>query len=102
MKLILLLILFFTGHLMAQSSLYDISIPGLNGKTISMSDYKGRKIIVAAVSPDNLQNGQLRFLDSLQLSNPSLAVIAVPATDFNGANDSIEIAGVKQNVSVHF
>jgi glutathione peroxidase-family protein len=101
MRLVLLFIIFYSGQLAAQSGVYDISIPGINGRTISMSDYKGKKIIVAVVSPDNMQNGQLRYLDSIQLGNPSITIIVIPATDFRGTNDSLEIEAVKKNAALH-
>ena len=101
MKIILSIIILFCGQFMAQSQVYNISIQSLDGKTINMADYKGKKIIVASVSPDNLQRGQLLFLDSLQLSNPLVVVIIVPGTDFGGMNDSLELEGIKRITSLH-
>lgn len=97
MRFFITCLFLYAGALSAQSSVYSISIQGLNGKTISLSDYKGKKIIIAAVSADNLQKGQLRFLDSIQANNPSVAVITVPASDYKGANDSLTIDGVKKS-----
>jgi glutathione peroxidase len=101
MKLLLLIIILYSGQLKAQNRVYDISIPEINGKTINMADYKGKKIMVAAVSPDNLQNGQLLYLDSIQIRNPSLIIIAIPATDFRGANDSLAIEALKKSTMLH-
>ena len=101
MRFLLLIIVFYSGGLLAQSRIYDISIQTVSGKTLNMSDYKGKKIMVASVSADNLQKGQLRFLDSLQVNNSSITVIVVPATDFKGTNDSVAIDGVKKNSSLH-
>ena len=100
MKLILISLFVYAGGLMAQSRVYDISIPGLDGKSINLADYQGKKILIAAISTANLQSGQLRFLDSLQVSNPSAVVIAVPASDYKQANDSITLDGIKKNSSL--
>ena len=101
MKLFLLAIIIYSGQVIAQSQVYDINIRAIDGTTISMSAYKGKKIVVSSVSPDNMQNGQLAFLDSLQVSNPSVIVIAVPATDFRGIDDSLKIEAFKKNSPLH-
>lgn len=100
MRFLFLIIIMIPVRLMAQSSLYDISIKAMNGRNISMADFKGKKIIVASVSAENLKNGQLAYLDSLQLYNPSIVVIAVPAADYRGANDSLSLDEVKKNSSL--
>jgi glutathione peroxidase-family protein len=97
MKLLLFGLFLYAGGSMAQSRVYDISIQGIDGKSISLASYQGKKILIAAVSADNLQKGQLRFLDSLQAGNPAVAVIAIPASDYKGANDSLVIDGVKKS-----
>lgn len=101
MKLFLLFVIFYSGQLMAQIRVYDIRIQAIDGKTISMASFKGKKIIVASVSPDNLQKSELGFLDSLQVKNPSVTVIAVPATDFMGTDDPLKIDGIKKTGSLH-
>jgi len=101
MRFLLFMIILIPAQLIAQSSLYDITIKELQGKNINMADYKGKKIIVAAVSADNLQNGQLAYLDSIQVNNPSVIVIAVPAADYRGANDSLVVDGIKKKQLLH-
>ena len=101
MKIFLLGIIFYSSQIIAQSKLYDINIRTIDGTPISMADYKGKKIVVSSLSPDNMWDGQLAFLDSLQVSNPAVIVIAVPATDFKGSNDSLEIESLKGTSHQH-
>jgi glutathione peroxidase len=101
MKLFLLAMFFYAGDLLAQSQVYDITIPKIDGTSVSLSSYKGKKIVVLSVSPGNIQNGTLAVLDSLQAANPSFVVIAVPATDFAGNDDSLKIDAIKKNSPRH-
>lgn len=101
MKLFLLAMIFYSGDLLAQSQVYNISMRAIDGTSFSMSSYKGKKIVVLSVSPDNIKNGQLAVLDSLQVANPTFVVIAIPATDFKGSNDSIKIDAIKNNNPWH-
>ncbi len=101
MKYLLILLFFITGRSFSQTSLFDIQLQSLDGNLIQMKDYKGKKIVVSVVSPVILQSYLLAFLDSLQLSNPSVIVIAVPATDFRGIDDSLKIEALKENNTSH-
>jgi len=101
MKLFILLVMFYPGRLMAQSSVYNLSIQGLDGKTIKLSDYKGKKILIASASPDALKNDGLRFFDSLQSAYPQIVVIAIPANDFGGTKNTEIIDEIKSDVSKH-
>jgi glutathione peroxidase len=85
-----MMIHFFLAQPLFQTSIYDIRIQTLEGKIISMSAFKGKKIMIAALSPDNMQSGSLDFLDSLQKAHPSITIIAVPALDFGG-QQNVEI-----------
>lgn len=99
MKFFFLLILFYSGRLLAQSSIYNVSIESINGKTILLSEFRGEKIVIATVSPDRLKNGGLSYLDSLQIAYPSVTILVVPADDFGGLNDSLIITDIKKNIS---
>jgi glutathione peroxidase-family protein len=96
MKILSVLVLLYTSKLLAQSSVYDINIQTLKGATIGMAEYKGKKIVVASESPNNLKNGGIDFLDSLQLTYPSVIIIAVPANDFGGEQNA-EILDLLRN-----
>jgi glutathione peroxidase len=98
MQVMIMMIHFFLAPPLIQTSIYDIQIQTMDGKTISMSAYKGKKIMIAAVSPDNMQAGGLDFLDSLQKAHPSVTVIAVPALDFGGQQNT-EILGSLKTIA---
>ncbi len=85
MKIIMLFIVLCSNQLMAQINLWDIQLQALDGRTINMQDFKGKKIVVATVSAQKLKDGILTFLDSIQAAYPSAVVIAVPAADYGGS-----------------
>ncbi len=101
MKLFLLSILFCCSQLSAQTSIYSISMAGLNGNNITLNSYQGKKILVAAVSPEGLQNGYLNFLDSLQATNDSVVIIAIPASDFGGSQNAEILETIKNDTASH-
>lgn len=84
MKIFLVLLLFCSSQLMSQGSLYELRLESLDGSTVSLGDFKDRKILVASASPANLEKGGLLFLDSLQTAFPGVKMIVVPAEDFGG------------------
>ena len=99
MKFFFLLVIFYSGEVLSQSNVYNISIETIDGKTIQLSDFKGKKIVVATFSPDRLKYGGLSYLDSLQIEYPSVTILIVPAGDFGGQNDSLIITDIIKNIS---
>lgn len=95
----LLLLLFLCDSLSAQTSVYELNLQNLQGKTISMAAYKGKKIMIASISPENLKNGGLAFLDSIQSAYPNVAVIAIPASDFGGLKNTEIVDELKKDVA---
>lgn len=96
MKLFFLLAILYSNELFSQSSIYDLALTTLSGQTISLSDYKGRKILIASVIPDSLQkSGILAYWDSLQAANPKIVLILIPANDFDNTPNS----GILENAS---
>lgn len=87
---LLILPLFF------KSSIYDLQIETAQGQLINMSQFKGKKILIASVSPEILETNKLSFLDSIQDAYPTIVVIAVPAKDFGG-NRNEEIVATAKN-----
>lgn len=83
----------------AQTEVYDLSIQDLQGKIVKLGKYKGQKILIASVTPDNLERGGLRFLDSLQQVYPRVAMIAVPAMDFGGAKNAEIMTNIRNENS---
>lgn len=90
---------FFFIFLFVKTSIYDLQIQTVEGNKIKMSEFKGKKILIASISPENLETGGLAFMDSLQLANPSVVVIAVPASDFGGDRNTEIMLTIKDNTS---
>ena len=89
MKYFLFFILLYSGQLFAQSSIYDQTVQSEKGKTISLSDYKGKKLLIAVVSTDNLKKKDaINYWDSLQTSNPGVVVFVIPADDISKDTDT--------------
>ncbi len=64
-------------------SLYQLQLNDVDGGLISMSSFKGKKIIVAEYDASKPDRNQLLALDTLYKKNKNnLTVIAVPVTDF--------------------
>lgn len=101
MKVILCFFIFYSSQIFSQSSIYDLYIQKPEGDSISMSMFKGNKILIIAVSQDNLQKSDLNFWDSVQISNAPLVVILVPADDFGKTVDDSTIAVIKSNLSTN-
>lgn len=103
MKLLLILCILYCGRALsqdtAQSTIYDLNVQTPGGNTISMSTFKGRKIMIVSVSSDNLKVEDLNFWDSIQTSNTSLAVILIPANDLGATVDDSTVQTITSNLS---
>jgi glutathione peroxidase len=83
------------GELQAQSSFYDLSVVSSSGKVISMSAYKGKKLLIVIASPEALgAKTAARYLGKIQAAYPAVSVLVLPSTA-TGA-DSTAAAEVKQ------
>lgn len=83
-----------------QSSIYDIPIESISGNNISMSSFANKKILITTFSSIMPNVSQLQYLDSLQNSNTSLIVIAVPANDFGGIGNDATLANLINSLSI--
>lgn len=82
------------GGLQAQSSFYDLSVVSSSGKVISLSAYKGKKLLIVIASPGALRaKTAARYLGKIQAAYPAVSVLVLPAT---AAADSAGAAEVKQ------
>ncbi|HKK38724.1 MAG TPA: hypothetical protein VJ949_04870, partial [Cryomorphaceae bacterium] len=68
-KLTLILALFFTIHLSAQNmsnmTIYDFSVPALEGGTIDFNDFKGKKILIVNTASECGYTPQYKQLEEL-------------------------------------
>jgi glutathione peroxidase-family protein len=77
--LLKLLILF--APLLLATSFYEIKVTGMDGKTFSTEQFRGRNIAIGVVDGKSPDPNFVRFLDSLQAANSDLQVIIIPAND---------------------
>ena len=99
MKLLFLLIMVLFKAPDFATSIYDLNIQSVDGKSISLSDYKGKKMIFEISSPSNLQDSKISFFDSLQKANPNIVVFIVPMQDFNTGSITDQVGLIKKTVS---
>ena len=95
MKPLFIFLLFYAAQSLGQQKVYDISLPSVDGARINMSVFKSKKILVTALSADNLLKHKKAWLDSLQQRFPNLVIIAVPATDMEGGANEEALSSVK-------
>lgn len=82
MKLILSLFLLCFLHTTGQVSFYDLKVQTAYGGRFDLLQYKGQKVVVAAVNIDNFKKKTaLQFWDSLQAAHPKIAFVLIPADD---------------------
>ena len=66
-------------------SIYDISIKSINGNTIDLSQFKGKKILIVNVASECGFTGQYKGLQELhETYKDKLVVIGVPCNQFGG------------------
>ena len=88
------------------TSVYDFNIELIDGDTISLAAYKGKKIVIVNTASDCGYTGQYEELQQLYASNKdSLVIIGFPANDFKeqekGTNEDIATF-CKKNYGVEF
>jgi glutathione peroxidase len=92
--------------MMTATSVYDFKVPGLDGKTIDLADYKGKKILIVNTASQCGYTPQYEELQQLykQYGN-KLVIIGFPANNFGaqepGSNEEIG-AFCKKNYGVTF
>lgn len=72
-------------------SIYDIRIKGINGKEISMPDFKGKKLMVVNVASECGLTPQYAALQELyDTYKDTMAILACPCNDFGGQDPDSE------------
>ena len=79
----------------ALTSLFSLTLPGLDGKEISLAQFKGKKILLVNTASQSALAGQLTELQQLQDKYAErLVVILIPSNNINGeeplGNDEIK------------
>jgi glutathione peroxidase len=69
----------------AISSIYSFTLPGVNGSTINLNNYAGKKILLVNTATQSPDAGQFAGLQQLYNKyKDSLVIIAIPSNNFNG------------------
>lgn len=69
----------------AATSIYNHTLPAINGGTINLSSYAGKKILLVNTATQSPDAGQFAGLQQLYNKyKDSLVIIAVPSNNFNG------------------
>jgi glutathione peroxidase len=99
------LLIFVSSIFTLFTSFYDHSLQGINGTTINLNNYRGKKVLVVNIASGSSQVEQLAGLESLyQQHKDSLIVIAVPSNSFG--KEPLDNQAIHQQLtatySVHF
>lgn len=70
-----------------ERTIYDFELPGSDGKSIPMSEFKGKVILLVNLARNSSYNDQLPALIKLseQFKDKGLVVIGVPSNDFGAS-----------------
>lgn len=96
---------FFLFPFVVTTSIYNFSITDQNGNTISLENFKGKKILFVNAASGSPYVNQLGSLDTLyEKYKDSLEVIVVPSNTFhNEPKQNGEIANfIAQNYHTHY
>jgi len=82
---LLIFITIITNTMNSQTSIYDLSITGIDGKEIKISDFKNKNILFVNVASKCGFTGQYEGLQKLHEKYKSnLVVFGVPSNEFGG------------------
>lgn len=85
-KILLLLSVIICSFSVLEKDIYALHFKSLDKEDISMSSYKGKKILIVEFNAGNPDRRQLRALDTLfRQIKTYLVVVAVPVEDFGTA-----------------
>jgi glutathione peroxidase len=85
--------------------IYDYQLTDIDGGTVNLSDFQGKKILIVNTAGNSEYAGQYGSLEQLyQKYSDSLVVIAIPSNSFGNEpqdNDSIR-ENVMNNYNIHY
>ena len=99
MQYFFIFLILLSGSVFGQNNLYERHVATADGQALNMADFKGSKILVAAVSPQRLEKGRMVFLDSLQQAFPKVKMIVIPAQDFDEEKQADRVVAALQSRS---
>lgn len=69
-----------------EPTVYDFSLVDINGKTVPLSNYKGKVLLIVNLASQSSYRDQISALNDLQntYGEQGLVVIGIPSSDFGG------------------
>ena len=95
-NLIVIITMFIMNTASAQKTFYDFTVKDIDGKTVQLSDFKGKKVIVVNVASKCGLTPQYEDLQKLyeQYGGDKFIIIGFPANNFlgqeHGSNEEIK------------
>jgi glutathione peroxidase len=76
----------FPDEQASKQTVYDFSLVDMNGKTVPLSTYKGKVLLIVNLASQSTYRDQIAALNDLQKSYSAegLVVIGIPSSDFGG------------------
>ena len=81
----------------AAKTVYDFSLVDINGKTVPLSSFKGKVLLIVNLASQSTYRDQISALNDLQnaYGSQGLVVIGIPSSDFGG-KELKDAAAVRQ------
>jgi glutathione peroxidase-family protein len=103
MKHIIVAMIIFLNCFIRGASFYNLSYTRLDGTSISLSTYQGKKVIVFpfnGIAPDI---SMLRYMDSVfRVHQDSVVVLAVPGLEFDSTANSDVLSNLHDSLGLQF
>src|SRR5580700_7922957 len=80
-----------------KQTVYDFSLVDINGKTVPLSSYKGKVLLIVNLASQSTYRDQISALNDLQnaYGSQGLVVIGIPSSDFGG-KELMDATAVRQ------
>lgn len=102
MKIITVLVCFCLLSFSTLSGIYDVELQTIEGKTIALATFKGSKMLIAEFNAAAPDKSFLSDLETVKKAYKNLQIIAVPATDFDGAANIQSLLQLKADLNLSY
>ncbi|TKK64358.1 hypothetical protein FC093_22660 [Ilyomonas limi] len=104
MKRYLVVIALLLSFGIKAQTVYGLSFPALDGQTISLEGYSGKKLLVVVLNAAAPDSKQLQMIDSFYNANKTtLSVVGVPVEDFGTPlSDTALSSYLKDSLALHY
>ena len=102
-KIVISLALVFSGGIVSANSLMEQKIDDIGGKPMSLSQYKGKTVLLVNIATKCGYTPQLKGLEALyqKYKAKGLVVVGIPSNDFGGQTPEKE-SGVKKFCLINY